>query len=548
MASFYGNITNSTRSAFIFDRIYHTRYEMDQAAETDGIYNTRYVLVDYGNPPACGYKLDNNFYSDPSHHTQITPVNGTLYQDLSVLNTDQSFYIYGGDLGAGYHATTEDPYAVNYNLDVHHYGRGYGASIWMKTIDGDTQKYKYILVADLDPAVPTIHLVADPPNSMPIAPYFDKNSTNINYYMHVQAPWAARINVAPNVNKSDETITFPRGTWNAITFEWTYSTQSQPGDIYYNKAGFSKYVRSYDSTTANTINYAFGQSGQKYYGTLDGVHGSNGTVANDQYLWYIHLPSIGNTICEVWDYMFTNARLVELLKETGDNSDQSTVDTDSVLGLTNSMRCYMGFIKTIPPSATQTNNTIYLPATAAGGNLEYAKSILYLDTVATDGTKYRHYYYPSYYSIWTADNNGDYYRAADGSYRKANKAVLGSGIQYYRRQTGIANDNNTNPHIRFTEQYFNDTTKIGSGLAAVEASETAEAPTTVYAALAIINRLLGTTLDTADSRDERTLLGLMNTIRDIINNIDTQLQPNAIVVTDANGRITTKAAGSANSI
>lgn len=544
MPSFYGNITNSARSAFIFDRIYNSRYEMDQAVNTDGVYTTRYVLVEYGTPPACGYMLDYILYADPNHTTQISPVPNTLYQDLAVLNTDHSFYIYGGEEGAGYHPTSEDPYAVNYNIDVRHYGRGYGSTVWMKTID-ENKRYKYVLVSDLMPRIPMIRLVADPPNSVPIAPYFDKNSTHLNYYIHVQAPWGMRINVATNEDKSDETITFPRGQWNGITYEWTYSTDSQPGDIYYNKKGFNKYIRSYDRDTPDTINYAFGQSSNRYYGTLDGVNPENGQPANDQYLWFIRLPSLGNTICEVWDYMFSSSRLVEILKETGDNITESTVDTASVLGLANSVRCYMGYIKTVPAWATETNNIIYVPATAAGGTLEYGKSIIYKDTVADDGTKIRHYYYPSYYSVWTQDNNGSYYYDTRiGAYKKANKAVLGSSVQYYRRETGFEN-NALNPHIRFTQQYFNDTTKVGSGLAAVEASGTADAPTTIYAALAIINRLLGTTLAEQDSRDDRTVIGLINTMKDMIDNIDTQLQPNAIVVTDENGRITTKAAGSA---
>ncbi len=45
--SFYGNITNTARSPFTFDRIYSSRYAMEQAMTSDGVYAGRYVLVEY---------------------------------------------------------------------------------------------------------------------------------------------------------------------------------------------------------------------------------------------------------------------------------------------------------------------------------------------------------------------------------------------------------------------------------------------------------------------------------------------------------------------
>ena len=45
--SFYGNITNTARSPFTFDRIYSSRYAMEQNMTSDGVYAGRYVLVEY---------------------------------------------------------------------------------------------------------------------------------------------------------------------------------------------------------------------------------------------------------------------------------------------------------------------------------------------------------------------------------------------------------------------------------------------------------------------------------------------------------------------
>ena len=44
---FYGNITNTSKTQFQFDKIYSSRYDMESQARTDGIYTGRYVLVEY---------------------------------------------------------------------------------------------------------------------------------------------------------------------------------------------------------------------------------------------------------------------------------------------------------------------------------------------------------------------------------------------------------------------------------------------------------------------------------------------------------------------
>lgn len=47
--SFYGNVTNTSRTHFQFDRIYSSRKEMETHKSEDGIYAGRYVLVEYDN-------------------------------------------------------------------------------------------------------------------------------------------------------------------------------------------------------------------------------------------------------------------------------------------------------------------------------------------------------------------------------------------------------------------------------------------------------------------------------------------------------------------
>lgn len=44
---FYGNITNTARTQFQFDKKYASRYELEQNCSKDGVYTGRYVLVEY---------------------------------------------------------------------------------------------------------------------------------------------------------------------------------------------------------------------------------------------------------------------------------------------------------------------------------------------------------------------------------------------------------------------------------------------------------------------------------------------------------------------
>ena len=63
---FYGNITNTSKTTFTFDKIYSNRLQMDNSCTSDGIFLGRYVLVEYGLPATqylVGY-LDNKIMYD----------------------------------------------------------------------------------------------------------------------------------------------------------------------------------------------------------------------------------------------------------------------------------------------------------------------------------------------------------------------------------------------------------------------------------------------------------------------------------------------------
>ena len=535
MAGFYGKISNTNKSSFSFDITYPNRDTMDQQCATDQVFLGRYVLVEYDEPPITGYKIDNAFYVDSQGSKQIQPVRGRTYQDLFAVNTQNSFWFYDGTTYESTYGST--PFAINYNVDVGHYGRGYDSTAWVKTVDAETGEYRYVLIAELNTIVPNFHLVADPPSNTPIAPYFDGQTTNLDYYIHVPAQYGHRI--AENINgKSDENIFSRYALWDNATQTYLVGEDLEPvpGDIFYNRAGFNKMQRTvvtsgtvhmgnnsqYAAGDIDSINFTMGTSGRKYYGT-----NGTGVVRDDTVLWHIYLPSIGNTIAEVWDYMFTASRKTQFLYETGENEASTTIDTGSILGVSNTMRNYIGKIYEL---SANVNNGY----TAAEIVTNKPMVIKYKDF-----SDKRHYYYPVYANVWTQDANGAYwYDSTDHTYKVANKSALPAGTTYYRRDY----ESNNKPYMRYKEAYSRTLAGIIAGGEAAryqdEDSDTVM-PNTVFGTIAYINRLLGTGLAEDDSRDDRTVIGLMNRMRDTIANVDTQLTPGRICYSDVNGVLTT---------
>jgi hypothetical protein len=177
--SFYGNITNTTKTGFSFDKTYSNRKEMDDNAKKDGVYIGRFVLVDYDkdaeNARPAYYKegMDRYLYSDRTlnniirynqdgmildEHGTITGVgiNDVCYINavLSDGGTTRKFYICVGGDNRGYalfdefrynSGHIENPsynhwkYAINYSIDQIHYGdyifggsigKGWDSTVW----------------------------------------------------------------------------------------------------------------------------------------------------------------------------------------------------------------------------------------------------------------------------------------------------------------------------------------------------------------------------------------------------------------------------------
>lgn len=133
--AFYGRITNNqANTSMTFDKVYPNRVAMDNAASADGVFTGRFVLIEYG-------------------------------------------------------SDTEE-YSTNYQADKEKYpnlGRGYDSTVWRKVIASDGTGY-YVMLAELNSVVPSFTVEGEAPSTIPTAPHFDEDSTNVLYNLHVGSP------------------------------------------------------------------------------------------------------------------------------------------------------------------------------------------------------------------------------------------------------------------------------------------------------------------------------------------------------------------------
>ena len=249
---FYGNVTNTDKTTFSFDLTYTTRIDMDKNADTDGVFLGRYVLVDYDGEVIKAYYDPNTdrFYNTAnfSVSTMITPHEGIIVQNLHDAMSPQSFYQWSNAQKAYQRLNSNTPYQARFSQDVKEYGRAYDSTVWVKRYDVATNSYKYAMIAELNAVVPTLHMVVNQPNSIPVTPYFDRDTTNIDYYLHMQSDFGTRVKKADQNIKSDEQATRIMAYWTQdATGHQSYHEEIEtvPADIYYNNDGFDPVKRTF---------------------------------------------------------------------------------------------------------------------------------------------------------------------------------------------------------------------------------------------------------------------------------------------------------------
>ena len=217
---FYGNITNTARTQFQFDRIYSSRIEMDTQKFQDGIFAGRYVLVEYDKDlrldtflrvvfDEAGNAYNQEIEAKPVIKVSDMKKRANPYVYVADKNIDPSlgiaakncvFYVWTNtEASDSVNATfkeavkSENNYTINYKLDTEKYGegRGYDSTVWQKMYIDNIEKY--VMIAELNTVVPTFTVSADAPTMAPITPHFDTASTDVYYKLHYQPQWGFRL-------------------------------------------------------------------------------------------------------------------------------------------------------------------------------------------------------------------------------------------------------------------------------------------------------------------------------------------------------------------
>lgn len=356
MGSFYGNITNTSKTQFQFDKIYPNRYEMERQKSADGIYAGRYVLVEYdsayqqddfyrvwifGNKlyntneesNSCLIRLGTTEASNANKKISSVPAGTIVFTADNKTSaeggyqyTNIKYYQITDEKSADGHASfktitggLDDPnYTINYNIDVSTYGagRGYDSTVWQKAyIDGYE---KYIMIAELNSVVPTFDVSADAPTMDPLIPHFDASSTDIYYKLHWQPSWGFRVaegetdtrktksdDAAAGTYPSDIDVSYNKNAYNASTGKNDVIPISYPGAIFFNKAGLDETTHNeYNGNFKDTNEISVQPTGKS--GNLYNAHDGSLEVkeAPDIQEIKVLLPALGNTICAAWDKVY----------------------------------------------------------------------------------------------------------------------------------------------------------------------------------------------------------------------------------------------------
>ena len=182
MSSFYGNIKFNNQTPLIFDKIYTSRFEMEEKCHSDGIFNGRFILISYGEVQYTPFhkigcisreefntRAGKNLYITATGDEMTEEVNGTGFKLIP--NNDQYYYTdWEYFIRAEYIKDNYNIYSQNKALDELHYHHDYHNTVWQKIWtstqaqeDGEVQE-KYIMVSHLNAETPTMTLIVDAPS------------------------------------------------------------------------------------------------------------------------------------------------------------------------------------------------------------------------------------------------------------------------------------------------------------------------------------------------------------------------------------------------
>ena len=203
MSSFYGNIKFNNQTPLIYDKIYSSRYQMEQECHSDGIFNGRYILISYG-----------DIRYTPYH--KVEPMNEVDF--ANAIKAGNIYYITDSQSEDGFKSTTEykagqdyyirtiysidegSIFAKNKSIDEQHYNHDYHSTVWQKiwtsTQDSTEIEEKYIMVSHLNAETPKVTMIVDAPNDV-----MEFDRTNQVYFLVPTNQHA--LNIPGTISKED---------------------------------------------------------------------------------------------------------------------------------------------------------------------------------------------------------------------------------------------------------------------------------------------------------------------------------------------------------
>ena len=358
---FYGNITNTSKTTFSFDKIYANRRDMDaDCALGDGVFLGRYVLVEYGATVLNDIQevytdgplttRINTFYSDPTKRDSIyiVPwVERKIVKARVNFSSGSRYDYYQGVLEnssrnqiwkklSGYSVIENTPddeaYKLNYDIDYQKYGRGYDSTVWIKQFINNEEKY--VQIAELNTIVPVFEILPQAPQDIYTLVDLNEDTYQPNKYYYFNGTSYVQ-DTGPFVadRKYYSVYTNPDGTpyWppyvsideiNSTNINYRIQVPTNfllnldPQNIDFNAAGFDEKIHHL-SNEENSITYTLGTTNYPYYYDVeqDGITGEYKT--NDIKNLVIKLPGLGNAACRVYDLLYGEER--ELLNYNPNN-------------------------------------------------------------------------------------------------------------------------------------------------------------------------------------------------------------------------------------
>lgn len=360
-------------------------------------------------------------------------------------NLTNHFYLCTGGID-GQTATWEEilpdqfysSYFANFQIDAATYNnnfdhRGYDGTVWQKVYSEG--QGKFILVAHLNGVAPGFELFADAPSISPTIPYLDSQSTDSLYRIHVPSHWGFRVKEAGQNDISDQSVVQPRFIFDENTNE-CIRTENAPidADIYFNKAGFSSSERHYVNDKPNQILITpTGESGKIYYDKL------GNQVKTDMYELSIHLPVLGNTICDFYDKIYSPERKLDVSWNGDENS--KTKDLNYVAGAINVLHDRLGQIILPKPNSidmaedgfiyTSTDGEGVIHYYRIGTDYEYEEvSINDINFTAAENINAENYQVNTYY---LKDESNNSYYVADNAYDSYYDAIIEGYPTFYQK-------------------------------------------------------------------------------------------------------------------